>query len=177
MTSTPDGALPPAVTDTILSPSIKINAFSIGFSLFPSISLPARMATRCGVCATATIVMTKLNKTAAVIRRIGISSLKDAKPTRDEANRRVLPAAQVKLLKKRRNATGTSTTARASANICRVGSRRKSLCSRPLRTIESGSVEFASSRKSSHHQSRGVLIRIGFGNHSCGRRREPIDSR
>src|ERR1700730_7074690 len=42
--STPAGALPPAVTEVILSPSITISAFATGVSPLPSISFPARIA-------------------------------------------------------------------------------------------------------------------------------------
>src|SRR6267142_448618 len=74
MTSVPDGAFPPGVTDTILSPSIMMSAFSIGLSLLPSISFPARMATRCAVWAAASRGMARQNRIAARIRRIGNSS-------------------------------------------------------------------------------------------------------
>ena len=46
---------PPAVTDTILSFSIRMSGFSNGFSLLPSISLAARIAIRVGACPAARI--------------------------------------------------------------------------------------------------------------------------
>src|SRR6266404_5460426 len=45
ITSAPAGAVPPALTETIRSPSIKISAFVKAASLFPSINRPARIAT------------------------------------------------------------------------------------------------------------------------------------
>src|SRR5579885_2855473 len=44
ITSTPGGATPPGVTDTILSPSTRISAFATGVSLLPSIRRPALIA-------------------------------------------------------------------------------------------------------------------------------------
>jgi hypothetical protein len=49
-TSTPGGAFPAAVTDTILSFSIRMSGFPNGFSLLPSINLAAGIAIRVGAC-------------------------------------------------------------------------------------------------------------------------------
>jgi hypothetical protein len=68
---------------------MRISAFSIGLSLFPSINFPARMAKRCGAWAAANIGINRVDKATAANRRMKDSS-RGRKPIRDQRIRRHL---------------------------------------------------------------------------------------